>query len=199
MVFLVFGFLVFLSQCCQEKSSRHIPYDDLLLQEKCLNECMFFLLPLLYIFSMLRSPCPPFFIAVLIILMDFPYRETKIQHSQVLFQTIFQSRIFHIHATVVLDQFFISQVPLGYCNSNLILQYDISWRKRNIKCYLSRKVILIRSDLSLSQQNKEVSVIFMLAKISFAYSKQKMSLSWGLKFSLEITESHYQACITKLV
>lgn len=82
---------------------------------------------------------------------------------------------------------------------NLILQPTIYWGKGNIKCYLSRRVIFIRSDLFQSQHNKKVSVIFILGKISFAYSKQKMGLSGGLKFSLEIIESHYRVSTMKLL
>lgn len=60
-------------------------------------------------------------------------------------------------------------------------------------------MIFIRSDLSLRQRNKNVSVIFILAEISLAYCKQKISLSGGLKFPLEIIESHYKACTMKLL
>lgn len=135
-----------------------------------------------------------------VISMDFLYQETKIQHKCYFSISVISNNILvenlPIHAAVVLYQSFISQVLLGYCNSNLILQYNISWREKkkqhkHIKCYLSRRMIFIRSDLSLNQHNKKVSVIFILAKINFAYSKQKMSLSGGLKFSLPRT--HYEA------
>lgn len=180
---------------CQMNSDKHTPYDDLPLQAICLNGDGVW-----YAFSMLKRVFPPVFmcdfsciILTLSVSGDKDSAPISVMWSNIL------TNIFHINTILILDQFFISQVPLGYCNSNLILQYNINWRKKNIKHYLSRRVIFIRSDLSLRQHNKNVSVIFILAKISLAYSKQKMSLSGGLKFPLEIIESHYKACTMKLL